>query len=461
MFDVGRDQDTICALSTAAGNGGISVIRVSGDRSAEIARSICPFLPEQPKSHTVYFGTLVEAQSHEPIDEVLLTFFEDGRSYTGEETIEISCHGSPAISQVVLDELVKSGARIAERGEFTFRAFMNGRIDLVQAEAVLSLVESHSKPAIRMALRQLKGRLSQKFESIESNLVWLLARLEVSLDFSTEDIEVAPRPELLQKIERVVADTDELLKTYAQGRLLKEGLFVTLAGRPNVGKSSLLNALMKEDRAIVTDIAGTTRDIVEGKIRIDGMPVTLVDTAGLRETLDPIEKLGVEKTRKAVGQGDVVLFVMDAGDGLTTEDQLLLESMSKETLFFVLNKVDLISQERRVELRSLAKRFGRPVVFVSSKSGEGLGDIEAALSGVIRQNLVDDSDVVIQSRHFQLLEKMRARVEQAKRLILDGASEEFTALELRVALQHTHEVLGTEIDERVLDKIFGDFCIGK
>ncbi|HEX4925921.1 MAG TPA: tRNA uridine-5-carboxymethylaminomethyl(34) synthesis GTPase MnmE [Bdellovibrionales bacterium] len=461
MFDAGRDQDTICALSTAAGNGGISVIRVSGGRSAEIARKICPFLPEQLKSHTVHFGTLVEGGSREPVDEVLVAYFEDGRSYTGEETLEISCHGSPAIAQTVLDELVKAGCRIAERGGFTFRAFMSGRIDLVQAEAVLSLVESQSKPAVRMALRQLKGQLSEKFEAIESNLVWLLARLEVSLDFSTEDIDVAPKDELLEKIDRVLRDSDQLLKTYNQGRILKEGLFVTLAGRPNVGKSSLLNAIMREDRAIVTDIAGTTRDVVEGKIRIDGMPVTLVDTAGLRETQDPIEKIGVEKTRKALGQGDVVLFVLDSSAGLTSEDEALLETLPKENLFFVFNKVDLISSDARPRLYSVAKSFGSPAIFVSSKSGEGLAELEKALANVIRETLVEDSDVVIQARHYQLLEKMRQRVEKARVLVVEGASEEFTALELRVALQLAHEVLGTEVDERVLDKIFGDFCIGK
>ncbi|MEQ1878669.1 MAG: tRNA uridine-5-carboxymethylaminomethyl(34) synthesis GTPase MnmE [Bdellovibrionia bacterium] len=463
MFDVGRDQDTICALSTAAGAGGISVLRVSGSRGAEVVRKVSPFLPEQLKSHTVYFGTLRESDSHEAIDEVLVSFFETGRSYTGEETLEISCHGSRAIAQTILDELVKAGGRIAERGEFTYRAFMNGRIDLVQAEGVLSLVESQSKPAARLALRQLKGNLSRKFQTIEDGLVWLLARLEVSLDFSGEDIEVAPKDLMLQKIKGVLTDCESLISTYSQGRILKEGLNVALVGRPNVGKSSLLNAILGEDRAIVTDIAGTTRDTIEGRTRVNGFPVTLVDTAGVRETQDPIEKIGVQKTKETAAGADFNFVIVDGADGFTPEDEDLLNSLPKEKTFVVVNKADLVDAGTAEKLRkNIEARFEKvKTCLVSSKTKFGLNEIEAFLSAALERTMVEDSDVVIQTRHFQLLRKLKERVEKARVLIGDGVSEEFSALELRIALTHAHEILGTEIDEQIIDRIFGDFCIGK
>lgn len=457
MFDVGRDQDTICALSTAAGHGGISVIRVSGSRGAEIVRKICPFLPEELKSHTIYFGTLSEIESKEAIDEVLVSYFARGRSYTGEETLEISCHGSQAVTQMTLDELVKSGARVAERGEFTYRSFMNGKIDLVQAEGVLSLIESQSKQASRLALRQLKGNLSQKFESIENSIVWLLARLEVSLDFSGEDVEIAPRDLMLQKISETLALCDSLLSTYSQGRILKEGLTVALVGKPNVGKSSLLNALMGEERAIVTDIAGTTRDTIEGRIRVDGVPITLIDTAGLRETEDPIERIGVQKTKQTAANADFIFSVVDAGEEWLDEK---LEGFSGKNVF-VANKIDVLSNEAREVLRGKIQKSADKFCLVSSKTGEGLDQITNLLSSVVKRTLVEDSDVVIQTRHFQLLGKLRERIEKSRKLIADGMSEEFSALELRIALGHAHEILGTEVDERIIDRIFGDFCIGK
>jgi tRNA modification GTPase len=459
MFNAGRDKDTICALSTAAGFGGISVIRVSGSESDLVTRRICPFLPLPLQSHTIYFGTLRESESKEPIDEVLVSYFAEGRSYTGESTFEISSHGSPAISQMILDELVRSGARIAERGEFTFRAFMTGNIDLVQAEGVLALVESQSKPAAKLALRQLKGDLSLKIQSMEDNLVWALSRLEVSIDFSTEDIVVAPQDALVSRLDKALQITSELIGTYDQGRILKDGLQVSLVGQPNVGKSSLLNAILREDRAIVSEIAGTTRDTVEGLKRIDGVSFTFVDTAGLRETSDPIEQLGVGRSLKAAEDSDFIFYVVDA---LKIPEIEELAKFPIEKTVVIGTKCDLLldqCDDANAKLLNFAKT--RPCFLVSSKTGFGLGNLEAFLAQGVKARLSEDTGVVIQSRHLQLLEKIKTKTSKAKDLILNGSSEEFSAQELSDALRFVHEILGTEIDEQIIDRVFKDFCIGK
>lgn len=473
-FAGGDDNSTICALSTPPGVGGIAILRVSGPNAFRFTRKICAFLPEKPESHRVYFGTARELGGSGSIDEVLVTCFAQGRSFTGEETTEISCHGGVAITTQVLKELIASGCRAARPGEFTFRAFMNGRLDLVQAEGVLGLIESQSKSAARAALRQLKGRLSRELGKIEDGLVWILAQLEASIDFSTEGIEVVPSETVLKRTHEVIAACNRLLETYHQGRLLAEGLQIALVGRPNVGKSSLLNALVQEDRAIVTAVPGTTRDLVEGRMMLQGIPVTVLDTAGLRETEDEVERIGIEKTRRALERADLVFHVFEATRALFDEEKAdlaalasLPESEGSDRHLIVINKVDADSAKVEVDARmkELAtvgiSRQTANIFEVSARTRQGLAELEKFLEAKVRTDASESSAVITQARHFEGLQKIHSCLARALALITKDESAEFIAFELQDAIRTIHELLGKEFNEQVIDRIFKEFCIGK
>ncbi len=466
LFRAG-DEDTICALSTPPGTGGIAVIRVSGSRALIYVRELCRFLPEQPESHRIYYGIIKTRTGAEPIDEVLVSYFAHGRSFTGEETIEISCHGGEAVVAEILKELVAVGCRTADRGEFTYRAFMNGRLDLVQAESILALIESKSKQASRVAFRQLQGQLSAEFSKIEDGLVWMLAQLEASIDFSTEDIEVVGQKELMSRAEDLLAAVGKLISSYEKGRLLKDGVEIALIGRPNVGKSSLLNLFLGEDRAIVTAHAGTTRDTIEGRMMLEGFPVTFVDTAGFRETDNEIEKLGIQRSVSAKERADFVFHVFDIG---AAEDELLrdlseLPSPLSERDYIVVNKIDLDADGgRKTSFAALLERFSiwqDRVFWISAKSQQGLDAVLEFLRALRRSFESESSNVVTQARHLELLRKIQSSLKTAKDLIIDSSSPEFVAFELQEAVRAIHELLGKEFDEQVIDRIFKEFCLGK
>ena len=460
FFERAGDDDTICALSTPPGHGGIAVIRVSGSNAFKVARAVCPFLPEKPDSHRVYFG-LAKDRSAQEIDEVVVTCFADGRSFTGEETAEVSCHGSPILALTIINELIHSGARTARNGEFTYRAFMNGRLDLVQAESVLSLIESQSKPAAKVALRQLQGDLSKDFLELEDGLVWMLAHLEASIDFSTEDIEVVSADDLVNRGENLQQRIEKMLESYRHGRIIRSGLQVALVGKPNVGKSSLLNALVGEDRAIVTAEAGTTRDLVEGRISIAGVPVSFIDTAGLRETENEIEKIGIARSRRAVGEADVVFHVVDE-----TFDSESLNLVSKktpdQTHYVLINKVDLPELSHKVgEIESAASSAGAKTISVSAKTGQGLDQVRALLQTRIQSDVLASGHLVTQARHAELLKKIHGSLLKGNSLIKADSSPEFIAFELQEAIHSIHELLGKEFNEQIIDRIFKEFCLGK
>ncbi|HEY8270443.1 MAG TPA: tRNA uridine-5-carboxymethylaminomethyl(34) synthesis GTPase MnmE, partial [Pseudobdellovibrionaceae bacterium] len=339
-----RDSQTICAVSTPHGVGGISVIRISGPNSLEVTRKIAKFLPQKIESHKIYFGTLQDFQSRENVDEVLVAYFQKGHSFTGEEVVEISCHGNPQICQNILNLLITGGARSADKGEFTYRAFMNGKVDLVQAESILALIESQSEKAQKLALRQLKGQLSQKLERIEDQLTWLMAHIEAGIDFSTEGLDLVDTEIIKEKLVEIETSLKSLVNSYKAGRILKDGVRIALVGSPNVGKSSLLNLLLEEDRAIVTAIAGTTRDVISGDTKYDGLKLTFLDTAGIRNhTSDIVEQIGIQKSREAYADADVVLFVFDLSVGVQPQDEELLRHLSKTNLFVIGNKLDQIN----------------------------------------------------------------------------------------------------------------------
>lgn len=448
------DKDTICALITAHGIGAISLLRVSGPKAADILRKLAAFLPEKLESHKIYYGILKDLEGL-PLDEVLVSYFQNGRSFTGETTFEISCHGSEAVVDEILRTLVAAGSRPAERGEFTYRAFMNGRLDLVQAESVLALIESRSKRASSLALRQLQGDLSKRLHKVRDDLTWIIANLEANIDFAAEDIEIAKNETLIERGRKVFAECDALLATYKKGRLLRDGFRMMLVGRPNVGKSSLLNALAGEDRAIVTPIAGTTRDFVEANLSLEGVRVTAVDSAGLRVTDDPVEKIGVERTLEKLADADLVALVLDAESGL--EDEFFAQIPWEKTVVLT-NKMDVTPDFRAPQ------RFSNnalKVLPVSAQSGFGLEDWRVWLSGRLRQDLSEDSTLLSNARHFRGLVEARKNLEEGLGLLQHNESPDLIALEFQAALGAVYDILGLTYDDQVMDRVFSEFCLGK
>jgi tRNA modification GTPase len=445
--------DTIAASVTAPGQAGIAVLRVSGSNSEKIVRQLCSFLPPDLDSHRVYYGFLQSPSEKDPVDEVLVTYFKAGRSFTGEATFEISCHGSQIIASEILSRLVEAGARMATRGEFTYRAFMNGRIDLIQAESVLELIQSRSKRASQSALRQLQGGFSVKLRELLVDMTWVLANLEANIDFSAEDIEVASNRELSARVRILLGKTKEILVQQKQGRILKSGYQVLLAGRPNAGKSSLLNVLLDEDRAIVTAIAGTTRDMVDGEIVVDGFPVTLTDTAGLRETSDVVEKMGVDRTLKKIGEVDHVFYLVDGQVGFQSEDLSYLQKFPAAQATVLWNKSDL------KDIPNVPAPY--EVISISAKTKVGIDHLLLFLKDQLRQEFLEDAPAVTNARHFEALEKLRKSLEASLQLMIENESPDFIALELQLGLQSLHELLGLVYDDQVMDKVFQEFCIGK
>jgi tRNA modification GTPase len=475
-----KDQDTICALSTPAGVGGISVIRVSGPHATSMTRALCEFLPEKPESHRVYYGFLRSLDvdiTGEPVDEVLVTYFQKGRSFTGEDTIEISCHGNPQIVREILSELVNAGARPADRGEFTYRAFMQGRLDLVQAESILALIESQSKRSAQQALRQLQGSLSQELEQIESDLIWCLAHIEASIDFSTEGLDVVDNTVLLGKVHGLQSQIKKLVDSFQKGRILKDGFQLVLTGIPNVGKSSLLNLLVEEDRAIVTEIPGTTRDLIVASFMIQGMKVNVVDTAGLRDSSDRVEKIGIERSYGAQKEADGIFFVFDSSKPLSEQELQELKGIEISKLHLIGNKRDQgdqTSRDRRDKVLnqlkdanffqnlhgfdSVLKEKIHIVSAFDKSDGEKLKEI---LLESLGREQYEDQAVISQARHFENLSGAFENMMQAEALVKEGVSPELSALELKEALLRIQETLGKRFDDQIMDRVFKEFCIGK
>lgn len=458
-------EDTICALVTAPGPAGISVIRISGPRSFDILKKLATFLPSAPESHRIYFGTIKDSES-QPLDEVLVSYFQKGKSFTGDETLEISTHGGFMTANRVLREIVALGIRPAERGEFSFRAFYNGKVDLVQAEGILSLIESKSETARSIALKQLKGQLSNKFSELEDALVLILAHLEASIDFSTEDIE----PHSLEDIRKLISSCLEsmrgLLKTYTRGKVINDGFRMVLVGPPNVGKSSLYNLLLGEDRAIVTDIAGTTRDILEGQFTELGSSVKIVDSAGLRVTDDPVEKIGVQKSEQAMATADAIFYVCDIESFDKAELFSIKEHLDKS--YFLVNKVDKLG-ESPIDRQGIQKFFedqlgsqalGR-VYFVSAVNSYGIQEVKDLVKDLSLVDIGQSEALITQYRHYEYLRKAISSLDNAYQLLANQDSYDLIALEVQTSLKEVFGLLGKEFDEQVLDKVFKQFCIGK
>lgn len=489
MYQLNSLEDTIVAIATPPGQGGIGIVRLSGKNTLAICDQIFVSKnkkkPAEFKSFTVHYGWIVNVRKHqnanegpfassvknsdakgpgedfETIDEALLTLMRAPKSYTTEDVAEISCHGGLVVLQTILQLILDCGARLAEPGEFTKRAFLNGRIDLTQAEAVLDIIEAKTERFLRMSLHQLKGELSLELEEIREHLLRIYVEMEAIVNFPEDEIDASTRLKLIQEIQSVKTKVDTLLASGEQGRILKDGIRIVICGKPNVGKSSLLNVLLKIPRAIVTDVAGTTRDTIEETAQIKGIPFQLIDTAGILEPRDLIEEEAVRRSRLYINSADLILLVMDAGSAISSQDQLLMRNISDKNVLVVVNKCDL---EEKISEKEIQRQLrDKKIVKVSALKRMAIEDLENAIVENVCQGQPMDTQTTLISnvRHIQALKDACATLARAQGMTQDGLSFEFVSEEIKLAVNFLDNITGRNIDNDLLDTIFSEFCIGK
>ena len=447
-------REPIVAIATPYGESAIGIVRLSGKGVLDIVKKFFKTKGEI-KPRFAHFGRLYDEKGEE-LDEGILIYYKAPHSYTGEDMVELNLHGNPRILQRAVELFLKAGARLAEPGEFTKRAFLNGKLDLTQAEAVAELISAKTELARKVALKQLHGELSKYIRPLRDTLLELLAYVEADIEFAEEDIPTLTKEQVLEMVDKVLKGIDELLKTAKTGKFIREGIKLAIVGRPNVGKSSLFNALLKEERAIVTDIEGTTRDYIEETLQLKGIPVRLIDTAGIRETQDIVEKIGVERSKKKIEEADLVLFVIDGSREITDEDLKIYETIKTKERIVVVNKVDL-------PLRANLEIFkGENIIKVSALTGEGLEELSEEILKKVGVQLEESVNIYVSLRHETLLKKAKEVLERFKEEYrTKDISPEIAMLDLREASDYLGEILGDITTEDVLGKIFSTFCIGK
>lgn len=456
---------TIAAISTAVGEAGIGIVRMSGPRSLEIANKVFRAKNgkalDEDKNRKMVYGHIVDSEGG-LVDEVLIAYMKGPYTYTREDIVEVYCHGGIISVRKVLDLILGSGARLAEAGEFTKRAFLNGRLDLSQAEAVMDLINAKTEKSYDASLDQLEGSLSKKVRELREEILNILARVEASIDYPGEDsVEDVAYQEIIERGGRIRSEIDKLIKSSQRGTILRDGLRTVILGKPNVGKSSLLNAILRENRAIVTDVPGTTRDVIEEFISIDGIPLKIVDTAGIRETEDLVEKIGVDKARAMVNSADLVIAVFDSSQSLNEEDREIVQLIKDKKAIVIVNKVDL---DRRFEEDYLLAELGDKLIIESSMVKElGLEELEEAIKEMFYSgNLELDSDIVVTNiRHRTQLEKARANIDEVIQAAEMNIPIDCVEVDLKSCWENLGEISGDTIGEDILDKIFSEFCLGK
>lgn len=457
------EETTIAAIATAPGEGGIGIVRISGSRAADVAdalfhtKKIKSFHEAEP--YRLYFGHVVRKDQR--VDEGLAVYMKAPHSYTGEDVVEIQIHGSTEALRETLELALENGALPASRGEFTKRAFLNGRLDLSQAEAVMDIIEARGSAALSQAESHLSGALSRFVKMSRDELTDLITKLEVTIDYPEEDLEDLTNEQIGEGLDGIEKSLSSLLKRSEEGRIIKDGLRTAIVGRPNAGKSSLLNALLQEDRAIVTDIPGTTRDTIEESIKIGGVPLVLMDTAGLRETDNKVEKIGIERAKKSMEQADLVLAVIDGSHALEKEDKELLSSLKGRKSMVILNKYDLPQEVDEEEIKALAG--DAPVVSLSARYGSGMEELEEALR---RLTETQDRDAgrrlfLTNLRHVDLVKKALEAVRRAQKSLQDGMPADCITVDLVEAWNRMGEITGETVDNELINKIFERFCVGK
>ncbi len=447
----GQMEETIAAVATPPGEGGVAIIRISGKEAVSIAQKIFIGDVHSYKSHTAHYGKIIDCAG-DVVDEVLLLPMRAPRSYTGEDTVEIHCHGGSLITKKVLETAFAAGARAAMPGEFTFRAFMHGKIDLAQAEAVQELIHAQNTLALNFAQENLQGALSREISSLQHALTDTAAILEAWVDFPEEGLEFATKEEILSALETTCARMEKLLASFHEGKKIHDGISLCLIGPPNAGKSSLMNALLGKDRAIVTPIAGTTRDLLEEDLLLGSLHFRLMDTAGIRATEEVIEQEGILRTQKALKNADLVLLILDASRGLESPE--LLEKIHGRTALLVWNKIDLVASTPASPLPSVA---------ISAKEGTGIGELKEAISSLVwKQGPPSKQEVLLTSaRHKQALEEACAALQTLIHGLKTNVSPEFLTSDLRSCLSSLGQIIGTNVTEDILTKIFSKFCVGK
>ena len=451
-------EDTIVAIATAIvpQQGSIGIVRLSGSLSLQIAQTI--FVTRSNwQSHHVLYGHIVQPETGQTLDEALVLFMQAPRSYTKEDVIEFHCHGGIIPVQQVLQLCLQLGARLAKAGEFTMRAFLNGRLDLAQAESVAELVGARSPLASKMALAGLEGKLSKSIESIRSVCLDILTEVEARIDFE-DDLPPLDEQEIKDQIAQALLKVKQILSTAEQGELLRQGLKVAIVGRPNVGKSSLLNAWSRSDRAIVTDLPGTTRDIVESQLVVNGIPIQVLDTAGIRDSSDQVERLGIARSQQAAQRADLILFTIDAQVGWTNEDELIYQQIKEFPLILLINKIDIACQNYQESLPSVKK-----IVEMAAAKNQGIEDLERAILDYVELDSLTASnlEIAINQRQSAALTMAQMSLEQVQQTIENQLPLDFWSIDLRSAIASLGEITGQEVSESLLERIFSRFCIGK
>ncbi|AQP53882.1 tRNA uridine-5-carboxymethylaminomethyl(34) synthesis GTPase MnmE [Vagococcus penaei] len=464
-MNITKEFDTIAAISTPPGEGAISIVRLSGSEAIQIAAQVSNYqkksLVDVP-SHTIHYGHVKDPKTNQVLDEVMFSVMREPKTFTKEDIVEINCHGGMVVANQILQLLLRQGARLAEPGEFTKRAFLNGRMDLSQAEAVMDLIQAKTDESMALAVKQLDGRLSQLIRDLRQTILDGLAQVEVNIDYPEyDDVEELTSQVLHDRAEEVSERITHLLQTATQGKILREGLSTAIIGRPNVGKSSLLNYLLREDKAIVTEIAGTTRDVIEEYVNVRGVPLKLVDTAGIRETEDIVEKIGVERSRQALQDADLILLVLNQSESLTEMDQELLRLTEGMHRIILLNKMDLPSQLNREDLAQFVA--DDEILSISVMSSQGIDQLEQTIKDTFFAASSDgrDATYISNTRHVALLEQAQEALQEVLSALDMGMPVDLVQIDMTRAWDLLGEIIGESVQDELITQLFSQFCLGK
>ena len=458
------DFDTITSISTPMGEGAIGIVRLSGPQAIEIGDILYKGKKKlsEVETHTINYGHIIDPETDETVEEVMVSVLRAPKTFTREDIIEINCHGGILTINRILELTMTYGARMAEPGEYTKRAFLNGRIDLSQAEAVMDFIRSKTDRASKVAMNQIEGRLSDLIKKQRQSILEILAQVEVNIDYPEyDDVEDATTDFLLEQSKRIKEEINRLLETGAQGKIMREGLSTVIVGRPNVGKSSMLNNLIQDNKAIVTEVAGTTRDVLDEYVNVRGVPLRLVDTAGIRDTEDIVEKIGVERSRKALSEADLILFVLNNNEPLTEDDQTLFEVIKNEDVIVIINKTDL---EQRLDVSELREMIGdMPLIQTSMLKQEGIDELEIQIKDLFFGGEVQNQDMtyVSNSRHISLLKQARQSIQDAIDAAESGIPMDMVQIDLTRTWEILGEIIGESASDELIDQLFSQFCLGK
>ncbi|CDE84801.1 tRNA modification GTPase MnmE [Clostridium sp. CAG:273] len=458
-------METIAAISTATGSGGIGIIRMSGDKCFEILKKIFissqELILEDIKGYTIKYGYIINTETKEKIDEVLVSFFKNPKSYTRENMCEINSHGGIVVERKILEECLKNGAELAEPGEFTKRAFLNGRIDLSQAESVIELINAKSDREAHESLNQLQGELSKKINIIKNKMLDIMADIEASIDYPEYDIEELTEEKTIRVLSEIKEELIKLEESFHTGKLIREGIKTAIIGQPNAGKSSLLNAILKEERAIVSEYAGTTRDTIEEFITIKDIPLKIIDTAGIRDTNNAIEKIGVEKALKIAENADLVIAIIDNSKDLDNEDIKILNIIEDKNAIIVLNKID--KDDKKAENRREIVKTNKPIIKISAVTKEGIEDLYNEIVKMFNINKIEATNdtVITNVRHKNQIDKAVKSINEAINVAKEKQTEDILAIYIKQTLEDLGEITGDNVSEDIINEIFSKFCLGK